>query len=216
MEHQVQRQQIQISIRLVQLVQQFQIDRNLVQHHRRIEVFSVSGGCLPSPPAPLPQGAAFLFGGSPRWRSLSVRRYKRTTRQRGARAGGEGGVRASSLRTKRLEIRNANQLGITRSLSTKIFVHYLSFTIYMKLLLNTIGNSLLIFNLVLIIQPSQARSLNSTQVKSNHITQTTGAELFQKGATAYQASQLKDAVRYWLQALKSFQSARDDRGIHGS
>ncbi len=82
----------------------------------------------------------------------------------------------------------------------------------MKLLLSSIANSLLISSLVLITQPSQARSLNSTQVKSNHITQTTGAELFQKGATAYQARQLKDAVRYWLQALKSFQSARDDRG----
>jgi CHAT domain-containing protein len=82
----------------------------------------------------------------------------------------------------------------------------------MKLLINSIGNSLLIFSLVLITQPSPAQSLNSAQAKSNQITQTTGSEFLQKGATAYQARQLKDAIRYWQQALKLFQSARDDRG----
>jgi CHAT domain-containing protein len=82
----------------------------------------------------------------------------------------------------------------------------------MKILLSAIGNSLLIFSLALISQPSQSQSLDSNQAKSNQITQTTGSELFQKGATAYQARQLKDAVRYWQQALKLFQSTRDDRG----
>lgn len=82
----------------------------------------------------------------------------------------------------------------------------------MNIIISLIGKSLLLLSLILTIQPSQARSLDPLQAKSNQIAQTTGAELFQKGSTAYQARQLKDAVRYWQQALALFQSARDDRG----
>lgn len=82
----------------------------------------------------------------------------------------------------------------------------------MKILLNSISNSLLIVSLVLTAQLSQAQSLSSTPVKPTQITQTTGAEFFQKGVAASQARQLKDAVRYWQQALTLFQSARNDRG----
>jgi CHAT domain-containing protein len=82
----------------------------------------------------------------------------------------------------------------------------------MNIIISSIGKSLLLLSLILTIQPSQARSRDPLQAKSTKIAQTTGAELFQKGSTAYQARQLKDAVRYWQQALTSFQSARDDRG----
>jgi CHAT domain-containing protein len=80
------------------------------------------------------------------------------------------------------------------------------------MILSSIGKSLLIFSLVFVAQPSQAQSLHSIQTKSDRITQTTGAEFFQKGIAASQARQLKDAIRYWQQALTLFQAARDDRG----
>jgi CHAT domain-containing protein len=80
------------------------------------------------------------------------------------------------------------------------------------MILSSIGKSLLIFSLVLTIQPSPARSIDHPRAKSHQIAQTTGNEFLQKGSTAYQARQLKDAVKYLQQALTLFQTARDNRG----
>ena len=82
----------------------------------------------------------------------------------------------------------------------------------MNIIISSIGKSLLLLSLILTIQPSQARSRDPLQAKSNKIAQTTGAEFFQKGVAANQARQLKDAVRYLQQALTLFQSTRDERG----
>jgi CHAT domain-containing protein len=82
----------------------------------------------------------------------------------------------------------------------------------MKIKFGRIERCLLIVGLLLTLQPIQVVALDKIQIETSQIAQTTGADFFDKGATAYRSRQLKEAVKYWQQALTLFQSARDNGG----